>query len=236
MAVPQDAFIAAQDAVQRVQLHFGQLLHDELGQQLTAAALMARALASSLAREGSPYGNRAALLAEHLQAAMQTVRSLPHRIDDVDAPGGLRDLLSELAGECHERVGIPCRFRCAARLPELSRAQTTQLYRIAQQAITNAVRHSRATQLSIRLIARRGDIVLAVRDNGLGFDPDAPRSGSGLHGMRYRAGLLGGALQLRSVPGCGTLVRCRVQLCEESPRCHSSRSATTLSHKNVHRF
>jgi two-component system CheB/CheR fusion protein len=83
------------------------------------------------------------------------------------------------------------------------------LYRIAQEAISNAIRHGKATSVNITLAIREGQIVLNIHDNGVGIDPNRGHgSGMGLRSMRYRAGVLDGTIEIAPVPEGGTLVRC----------------------------
>jgi signal transduction histidine kinase len=87
------------------------------------------------------------------------------------------------------------------------------LYRIAQEATSNAVRHGHADAVTIRLAIREARVILSIEDNGLGIDPKMnPGSGMGLRSMRYRAGVLDGAIEILPAPGRGTIVRCTTPL------------------------
>jgi two-component system CheB/CheR fusion protein len=89
----------------------------------------------------------------------------------------------------------------------------THLYRIAQEATSNAVRHGHATSVSIRLAIGAGQAALTVNDNGIGIpSPESPATGMGLRSMRYRAGLLDGNIEVRALPEGGTLVSCHVPI------------------------
>jgi two-component system sensor histidine kinase UhpB len=91
----------------------------------------------------------------------------------------------------------------------------TVAFRILQEAVTNTLRHARATRVEIRLDRRDHLLIVMVRDDGSGFDPEAPATGRGrlgLHGMRERAQLIGGTLQIMGVPGVGTTVVARLPL------------------------
>jgi two-component system CheB/CheR fusion protein len=118
--------------------------------------------------------------------------------------------LEELAGTTSERHPVHC--RCEADTQELHCDVTTatHLYRIAQEALNNALKHSGARNLAIRLTESEGAVVLQIKDDGKGLDPASGRSsGMGLHIMDYRARLIGGSLQLQSDRN-GTTVSCRV--------------------------
>jgi signal transduction histidine kinase len=98
----------------------------------------------------------------------------------------------------------------ADELPALDEQRETVLYRVAQEAITNALRHSGSTDVTVRLAARPRGVVLEVRDRGSGFDPDHTSGGLGLDSMRERAASVGGTLAITSTEGNGTSVRLTV--------------------------
>jgi signal transduction histidine kinase len=97
--------------------------------------------------------------------------------------------------------------RSATRRPA---AMESTLYRLVQEATTNAIKHAHATELDVAVVERGGVIEATVRDNGHGFDPEEATEGFGLIGMRERVALLGGTLQVQSSPGAGTVVRASV--------------------------
>ena len=89
-------------------------------------------------------------------------------------------------------------------------AVETTVYRLAQEALTNAVKHAGAARVMVRVVEADGRIDIEVRDDGAGFDPEASVEGFGLVGMRERVSLAGGTFTVRSAPGTGTLVRCGI--------------------------
>jgi signal transduction histidine kinase len=95
-------------------------------------------------------------------------------------------------------------------LPELSAGRQAAIYRVAQEAVNNAVRHSGAGEVCIRLLAHQRSVLLEVADTGHGFAPQAPSAGLGLPSMRERAATVGGKLTIVSGPGAGTVVRLTV--------------------------
>jgi two-component system sensor histidine kinase UhpB len=200
-------------------------LHDQTGQSLTALALHAEAIAQRLASESSEAAVRARHQAERLtqltQRTLAEVQALsrqlrPPMLDDLGLPVALR-WLGEDAGE---RLGVTVRvcLRGAAtaeddRLPD---DVETTFFRIAQESLTNAVRHGQARQVCITLRRMGARVSLTVRDEGHGFDLAAARAGGrerprrhglGLEGMAERARLLGGTLSVRTRPGHGCAVR-----------------------------
>ena len=123
--------------------------------------------------------------------------------------GGLAAALQELAFRTQELFGIACRYAGPGSLPPLDVQAAGQLYRIAQEAATNAAKHGRAKHIEIRLAKERRGLLLSVRDSGRGL-PARKKSapGLGLDIMRYRAGLIGATLSIDSQPRRGTTVNC----------------------------
>ncbi len=196
-------------------------LHDQTGQSLTALTLHAEAIAQGLSAAQSPEAReRARLQAERLSALAQRtlaeVQALsrqlrPPMLDDL----GLAAALRWLGEDASERLGVAVRVRLRSQEDErLPGEVETALFRIAQEAVTNAVRHGRARTVWIALRRLDGAVALTVADDGGGFAAQmAPSySSMGLEGMRERARLLHGMLVLRSAPGRGCVMRARVPL------------------------
>jgi PAS domain S-box-containing protein len=199
----------------REQARIGQDLHDGLCQQLIGMGFTANSLEQALSREQRPEAAIArklyALLDESITESRLVCRGLyPIRL----STQGLLPALEDLAATAHERYHIRCVCEADRRPLDCGLTTATHLYRIAQEAVNNAVKHSGARNVTIRLTGANGGLALSVKDDGKGMSrPAAPNSGSGsgmgLHIMEYRAHLLGGVLQLESGPG-GTEVRCRL--------------------------
>jgi signal transduction histidine kinase len=183
-------------------------LHDAVSQKLFSIRAKARAAELLVPRDPS----RAVAEMESVAALSgQAHAELRAVIDGLAPPdlaaGGLAGSLRSyavLAGRTH---GAQVRFEAAADLPALGPQQETAVYRVAQEALHNALRHSGAATVGVSLSARRGRVVLEVADRGRGFAPEAPATGLGLASMRERAASAGGTLTVRSAPGDGTLVR-----------------------------
>jgi len=129
--------------------------------------------------------------------------------------GRLSDALRQLGKESEKLLGARCEVdcQCAGTQPFLSETTATHLYRIAQEAITNAVKHGKATRIDIRCAIAEGFLELTVADDGTGIPADAMESdGLGLHIMNYRARAIGGDLSVVACPSGGTLVRCQAPL------------------------
>ncbi len=137
------------------------------------------------------------------------IRLRPGVLDDL----GLTDALEWYTTEFEKRSGIACIFRQQG-VPEVEDTLGTAAYRIAQEALTNVARHSFATHVEVKLEAEAERLLLAIHDNGGGFDLRKLNQAEclGIVGMRERAALVGGTLEIRSAPGEGTQVRVEMPL------------------------
>jgi two-component system CheB/CheR fusion protein len=192
------------------QRRIGQDLHDTVGQELTGLAMMAETLAEAF-REHSPAdAPDAARIAEGLKRALGQVRALSRGLIPVEVDAhGLMAALADLARRTSGQGGVACTFRCDEPVRVEDTATATHLFRIAQEALSNALRHSRARHVEVRLRSDGPVLTLSVCDDGVGLPPRPARTqGLGIRIMRYRAGLIGAALDVGPAPGCGTLVTC----------------------------
>ena len=182
-------------------------LHDELGALLTAAKLDVARLKSRLGVVPPEVAERL----QHLNEGLNSGIALKRRIIEDLRPSSLSNLglvaaLDILVREWSQRTEIkvdariePVRLRPAGELT---------VYRLVQEALTNITKYARATTVEVRLSAEAGQVRVSVRDNGVGFDTEAPRqSAHGLLGMRYRLETEGGQLSMESSPGKGTLIQ-----------------------------
>jgi PAS domain S-box-containing protein len=183
-------------------------LHDELGQVLTALRMDAVWLGDRLRQHDPKACDRALAMCQLIDHTIDEVRGLATRLrpgvlDDL----GLLDALDWYITDFEKRTGITCIFKHRD-VPEVDGIGATAAYRIAQEALTNVTRHAAASQVRVSLQPEKGLLTLAVVDNGRGFDAReiATSECLGLAGMRERAGLLGGSLEIRSRPGKGTKV------------------------------
>jgi PAS domain S-box-containing protein len=195
----------------REQRRIGSDLHDGLGQELTGVALMLRGLASRVKRGQPATAADLDELVALVNGAIESTRSLARGLSPVELErGGLVYALRALTVRARELYGLEVKFRSRV-WPELTldAAATTHLYRIAQEALTNAVRHARATQVSVVLGARGRRVVLTIADDGDGMRSDGG-NGMGLRIMRYRAQMMGGELAISDGAPRGTRVTCSV--------------------------
>ena len=186
-------------------------LHDETGQALTAIGLGLRGAAMTLRQDTDKTGHTLRKL-EHMvvQSLTELQRMIadlrPSHLDDLGLPAALRWYGKEI----QTRAPLDVAVEVEGEPQPIPTEMATALFRVAQEALTNVVKHAQAQRASVRLIYQAEAVSLAVEDNGIGFDPDALNGGTktnwGLVGMEERAALLGGKLWLHSGPGRGTLV------------------------------
>ncbi|TAA28652.1 sensor histidine kinase [Pseudoxanthomonas winnipegensis] len=204
----RDALIAVQDA-ERARIA-GEL-HDELGQLLTSLRLSLAELSASLAL---PEQQDLACDLEALSAqALHVVRGMSHALHPpLLQRAGLAAALEAMCERQDARGAVRCTLQVPAGLPRLPDALELAVYRIAQEALGNALRHARATQIEVSLLVRARTLQLTVRDDGAGYDVDAP-AGFGRRGMQARAAQHAGQLHERS-DAQGTCVRASFPLDE----------------------
>jgi len=188
---------------------FGQELHDSLGQQLTGLSLLAKALENRLTRDRAAHAEAAAITALSSRI-LDEVKMQAHGLYPIELERhGLSAALSELSYIQERLFRIACTFESTADLPPMETHEALHLYRISQEAVSNAIKHGRAKHVRIKL-EKSGEVLkLTVEDDGSGIPPDAERKGGmGLSIMRYRANTLGAKMEFRRGPRIGTLVTC----------------------------
>ncbi len=195
----------------REQARIGQELHDGLCQQLVSLAFDANALREQLAGRNLAEVEVASRIAEYLDQAITEARQLSRGLFPVRLEtDGLASALEELARATEARHGVTCTAECDEHLPLPKRTTAVHLYRIAQEAVTNAIKHGRPKNIRIHLGTTAGQLSLEVHDDGSGIEATSPdhHHGMGLHIMDYRARSIGGILQLSRPAGGGTTVSC----------------------------
>jgi signal transduction histidine kinase len=189
---------------EREQRRIGQDLHDGLCQQLTGVSLLARSLG-----KGLPAAANSSLrqIVDLINGCIEETRLVTRGLHPVpDEPGGLAIGLREMVEIVRTTSNIQCELQIKGDLLLNDIAVASNLYRIAQEAVRNAVRHSDATLLIIAVEAS-GDIVsLRITDNGTGLPSVRERKGLGLEIMKYRAFTIGGSLQIFPNTPRGTVV------------------------------
>ena len=192
-------------------------LHDGLGQVLVGAGFLADTLRQDLARKSDPTVRQINQILKEISAATQQARDLARDVQPVEPePNGLMTALAKLAKQMAEIFHIRCEFKCPLPVSIDNHQTATHLFRIAQEAGTNAIKHGQPKRLLIRLTQTPKQMTLTIHDNGLGMTNWAQRkTGMGMNIMRYRAGIIGGLLTFRNDAAGGAIVACAVPIPEE---------------------
>jgi two-component system sensor histidine kinase UhpB len=192
----RDSMSRVLSAQETERLRVARELHDEIGQILTALLLRVEHAAADGAGS-EDWGDTAAELRRSVDTVRRIARELrPEALDDL----GLREALAAMCSRMAQPRGPAIVCELAGELPELGPEADLAVYRVAQEAVTNAVRHASASRVELTLTREGGVVTLAVEDDGRGID-GAAREGAGVMGMRERALLLGARLDLASAPG-----------------------------------
>jgi signal transduction histidine kinase len=194
----------------REQQRIGQDLHDTLCQQMVSIAFAAELLRDKLERYKLPEAAQAETIADMINEGISQARHLARGLYPVRLEmDGLASALEELAATVEARSHIACRFTPEERVLIDDQVAANNLFRIAQEAVSNAVKHGHCKNISIGLGAVDEEVLLSVKDDGTGFpDEMASSRGMGLHIMNYRALMIGAALDIRRGAAGGTIVLC----------------------------
>jgi two-component system sensor kinase FixL len=197
------------DATARERRRIGLMLHDDLGQQLTGIKYLMDSLLRRIEREGDPDAVAPAThVRDLLGTAVASVRNIAHTLNPVKlSEGGLAQALQTLAEQTSNIYGIACTANIGP-LPLDEPHVGEHLYWLAQEAVSNAVRHAEPTTIQITLRVNGPRALLEIKDDGCGMEVDAPHQGMGLRNLQHRAALLRGHLDIDSAPQRGTTVRC----------------------------
>jgi signal transduction histidine kinase len=189
-------------------------LHDDLGQQLSGLALMTKGLQLKLAKRRARETSDAARIHNLVQQTMTYARDLAHDLAMLDLKGDdLPAALGGLARHAEKLFKISCRFEVAGATPPLEPNVASQLYKITQEAVTNAIKHAKTKAIGIRLASGANELILTVQNDGLPFpNLKGHATGMGLRIMNYRASLIGASLEVRGDGLQGTCVICSVPL------------------------
>jgi signal transduction histidine kinase len=197
---------------EREQQRIGRDLHDGVCQYLAAIGFSASMLKQQLEQEAHILSKPAGEIADLLQNAALLTRNLARGLSPVDRDeGGLECALEELASSTSRIAGISCSFICPEPVPIRDDTHSVHLFRIAQEALSNALKHGHAKAVVIALEAGDDACSLRVSDDGVGFVPSrSERNGMGLSIMRYRARVISGRLEIHSNSPTGTVVVCTI--------------------------
>jgi two-component system, NarL family, sensor histidine kinase UhpB len=201
----REAARAALAAQEGERLRVARELHDEIGQTLTAVTIKAeRAADGDTASARQELRHVAAAVRESLDEVRRIARELrPEALDDL----GLVNALIALCRRVEAQEDLRVKRELQTTLPALAPDVELVVYRIAQESLTNALRHSGARRVIVSLKADERTVTLSVADDGRGMPAELPQATAGIAGMRERALLVGGRLSIESPPGDGTVVR-----------------------------
>ena len=193
---------------EREQRRIGQDLHDGLCQHLAGIELMSQVLEQKLVRRSKAAAARAGDIAKNVRDAIRHTRLLARGLSPVTLESeGLMSALYELAMNTEKIFHVACRFDCSPPVMVSDYSTASHLFRLAQEAVSNAIKHGRAKRILIRLKEQRGQMSLSIIDNGSGFPTKFPKAqGMGLRIMQSRAGMIGGALAIERNAGGGASV------------------------------
>ncbi len=196
---------------EREQKRLGQDMHDGIGQQMTGVAFMCKVLQQKLSEKSLPEdAAEAGEIAGQIHRTVEDVRRMAKGLFPVGLEdGGLDAAMENLRSNVESQFGVSCFFSANPGIQIENTNVIIHLYRIAQEAVTNAVRHGNASEIRIDLSRQNGGYALTVQDDGIGIVQSGKNAaGMGLHIMRYRAGMIRGALDVQKAESGGTRVTC----------------------------
>jgi signal transduction histidine kinase len=189
-------------------------LHDDLGQKLTGVSMMIKGLEQRLNAENHASIGDARRIQALVDEIIHHTHNLANHFSSLDVKGeDLAGVLKGLAGNVRKMFDIPCAFNSKGALPELPQYTTMQLYKIAQEALSNAIKHGRASQVGIGLVKHHANLVMTVKNDGRPFTPATDsKTHMGLRIMNYRANTIGASLEIKPLEKSGTLVTCALPI------------------------
>jgi signal transduction histidine kinase len=207
-----------QEVSEQEKRRIGQDLHDGLGQYLTGIAFMSRLLQRKLAEKQLPEAVDAEKIATLVNKTVFQARDLARGLCPVELENnGLHAALQDLSATTEKVFNLSCTVQCDPGVRIADNNTALHLYRIAQEAINNAIKHGRAQNIVVALVQANANINLAIKDDGVGFPKtDSKSNGIGLRVMNYRAGMIGATLAIESQRTGGTIVHCQLPAEEAS--------------------
>jgi len=200
------------EITERERRRIGLDLHDDLGQKLSGIALMTKGLELRLSKGRATEAKDAAKIHNFIQQAISHTRDVAQHLATLDLrESSLPAALEGLAEHARKTFEITCRFKAEGTIPSLEPNVVTQLYKIAQEAVTNAIKHGKAHKVGISLSNGSDLVVLKIHNDGKPFpDLNSGSTGMGLRIMNYRASLIGASLDIKGAGARGTRVTCSV--------------------------
>jgi signal transduction histidine kinase len=185
-------------------------LHDDLGQKLTGMALMMKGLERKLSNEGHPCVAEAGKIHSLMENIIRHTHDLARQFSSMDVKGDdLPTVLKGLANNVIKLFETDCSFTLKGSPPELPPHTTIQLYKIAQEAVSNAIKHGKASQVTIGVVCQGDNLMLTIKNDGTPFSvPSGKTTRMGLRIMHYRANTIGATLEIKAQGKSGTVVSC----------------------------
>jgi signal transduction histidine kinase len=210
---------------EREQQRIGHDLHDSLCQHLTGTALAGEVLSEQLAAKSLPEAKAMHHIVEMVEGAIELTRTLARGLHPFDLNGeGFTDALREMAATITEGFKTPCALECGRPVVISEPGVAMHLYRIAQEAISNAVKHSRATRIVMHLEEGPLGVTLAISDDGVGVPKKPGGKGMGLRTMAYRASVIGAIFNVEQNSPHGTRVICQLPQSGTTSATHGTKS------------
>jgi signal transduction histidine kinase len=207
-------------------------LHDDLGQKLAGAALMAKGIEQRLTAEGHSCAPDAQRLQSLVEEIVDHTHNLARQFASLDVHGDkLPNVLKELAANVQRMFPISCAFSLKGHVPTLPQNTTIQLYKICQEAVSNSIKHGKASEVSIALAVSNDVLNLTIKNDGTPFSRPPPGSRMGLRIMNYRASTIGATLDIEPLKKKGTVVTCVLPLVDNGrpARRHHAKAAKSAS-------
>jgi signal transduction histidine kinase len=185
-------------------------LHDDLGQKLTGLSLMVKGLEQRLLTTQHAAAEDAGKVHVLITELIHHTHNLAHQFSSLDSRGDdLPSVLRDLATNVKRMFDIPCALSVKGTIAELQPHTSMQLFKIAQEAVSNAVKHGKATQVNVGISQSEAELVLTIRNDGVPFNvPATSKNRMGLRIMNYRANTIGATLEIKPVDKKGTVVTC----------------------------
>ena len=205
------------DICAREQRRIAYDLHDGVGQQLVGIALSAKLLEEQLRADRPAEADKASAIVQLANQAARQARLTARTLEGADGVGDLKAALESLAASVNRDCSIKATVEADGSSLPISPPVAAQLYRIAQEAVRNAVEHGAAHEVQINLAFNHEVMLLRIQDDGTGFEANPNSDGMGLRIMRYRAQCIGGSCEVQSSRAKGTIVSCRVPMQAQLP-------------------
>jgi signal transduction histidine kinase len=205
------------EAAERESHRIGHELHDSLCQHLTAISLALQVLRGKLATESSSRSKDVDQAVNLVEQGIDLTRKIAKGLFPLELEGeGLAAALLELSTATARNHNLACEFKCDPSVRLSDSTTATHLYRIAQEAVTNAIKHGHVSRIAIEFARREAGRTLSIRDDGIGLPAPLPESrGIGLRIMSSRAGMIGGRLSVKNCAEGGTIVTCDLPLTDD---------------------